>query len=86
MHRNKTDDSSGLLKAKRLPVIASVAEILTEADLWMHGETAAQGATCPNGLFLTQSRVPDMSIVMNSDLANPSDQVLLNLRRDMELI
>lgn len=45
---NKNDDSTGLLSAKGLPVIASVTALLTEAGCRAHGETVPQDATCPS--------------------------------------
>lgn len=47
LYKNKSDDSTGLLRAKWLPVISSAAVFLTEAGLWAHAEAAPQDATCP---------------------------------------
>lgn len=63
---NRSDDSIGLLSAKWLPVIASVTVFLPEAGFWAQGETAPQDAPCPSGSLLTQSRLSDTSLVMNS--------------------
>lgn len=40
LFRNKSDDSTGLLSAKWLPVIAFVTVFLTEAGFWVQGETS----------------------------------------------
>lgn len=48
---NKSDDSIGQLRAKWLPITASVTVFLAQAGFGAHGDIAPQAATCPRAHF-----------------------------------